>query len=339
MKRPLISNFELGSRNLEAGGLFENFFISAIATILFTRSYLAVTGYPEIGGSTIHVAHLVPGSLLMFAALFLLMGFLSRQSRYLAAFIGGVGFGFVMDEMGKFITQDNDYFFRPAIAVIYLVFVLLLLLTRAVERRVMTPREYTLNALEITKEVVLSDLDEAEKRRALSYLAKAAPGDQVAAGLAHILSQAAPRPGESRGLLDRLKDYASQAYQRVVRLPYFPTMVTAAFVAGVLISLGLTVRDIARPGEATFTEQVRMVSVTVSIAFVIRGLYILARRGRADGYRALRIPVLISILVTQVFLFAEEQFAALAGLSISLLVLLTLNYSIEQERRTRFAKR
>lgn len=335
MIKRIFSGFDIASRNIEAGNLFENFFISAIATVLFTRFYLAVTGYPTIGGSVLHISHLIPGSLLMFAALFLLLGFLSRQSRYLAAFIGGIGFGLVIDETGKFITRDNDYFYQPAIAVIYLVFVLLLLLTRAVERRVMTEREYTLNALEITKEVILRDLDEAEKRRAIGYLEKAAPDDAVAKGLATILAGTTPRPGETRGILTKAKGAASDVYQRIVKLPYFPTLVTAAFVTGVVLTLGLTIRDIARPAEATFTEQVRLVSVTVSILFVFRGLFILVRKGRAAGYRALKIPVLISILVTHVFLFAEEQLAALAGLSVSLLVLLTLNYSIEQERRSR----
>ena len=45
--------------------------------------------------------------------------------------MGGLGFGLFIDKLAKFITSDNNYFFRPAIALIYAIFVLLLLWWRS----------------------------------------------------------------------------------------------------------------------------------------------------------------------------------------------------------------
>jgi hypothetical protein len=48
----------------------EAFTIIAIATILITRLYLRLTGYPQVGGGDLHIAHaLYGGALMMFALL------------------------------------------------------------------------------------------------------------------------------------------------------------------------------------------------------------------------------------------------------------------------------
>jgi hypothetical protein len=71
-----------------------------------------------------------------------LLTLLGRWPRRPAAIVGGVGFGFFIDELGKFITSDNNYFFEPAAALIYLIFIGLFLLVRALQRdRVLSPME------------------------------------------------------------------------------------------------------------------------------------------------------------------------------------------------------
>src|SRR5262249_56488752 len=75
------------------------------------------------------------GGLMMAAAILLLVSYLDRGSVEFAAILGGVGFGTFIDEVGKFVTRDNDYFFQPSIAVIYVAFILVFLAARAIHRR------------------------------------------------------------------------------------------------------------------------------------------------------------------------------------------------------------
>ena len=68
-------------------------FVCGVATVIFTRGFLAATGYPQVGGSSLHIAHVLWGGLLMLAALLSLLAFLSPATRPVAAVVGGVGLG------------------------------------------------------------------------------------------------------------------------------------------------------------------------------------------------------------------------------------------------------
>src|SRR4051812_6219463 len=114
-------------RNLEAGKLLELFLVIAIASLLIIRFFLHLTGYPQLGGGRIHIAHMLWGGFLMLFALVLLFGFLGKTTRQAAAIFGGVGFGLFIDELGKFISRDNNYFYQPAVAIIYVIFIALFL--------------------------------------------------------------------------------------------------------------------------------------------------------------------------------------------------------------------
>ncbi len=146
MEKPVTRPFFI--RNLNAGQLLETFLVSAVAAFLGVRFFLGVTGYPRLGGGGLHIAHMLWGGTLMVAAVLLLLSYLGQRIRRAAAVIGGLGFGLFIDELGKFITSDNNYFYRPAIALIYGVFVLLFLWWRALERhRVWDEQTYLANAL------------------------------------------------------------------------------------------------------------------------------------------------------------------------------------------------
>src|SRR5262249_26166566 len=119
--------------------LYETFLVSAVVSLLAVRAGLALSGFPQLGGGGLHIAHMLWGGLLMLLSLLLLFGFVGRAVQFTAAMVSGIGFGTFIDEIGKFVTSDNDYFFRPAVALIYAVFVLLSLLARALEPRRVSP--------------------------------------------------------------------------------------------------------------------------------------------------------------------------------------------------------
>ena len=94
------------------------------------RFILAVTEYPSLGGAHLHIAHMLWGGLGMMAAIVMLLVSVSRLSAEIAAVMGGAGFGVFIDELGKVISRDNNYFYRPTVALIYVIFVVLVLVFR-----------------------------------------------------------------------------------------------------------------------------------------------------------------------------------------------------------------
>src|SRR5918997_584022 len=145
------------------------------------------------------------GGLLMLAALLILLAYLGRSSRRVAAFVGGIGFGTFIDEVGKFVTHDNDYFFRPAVALIYVTFVLTYLALRSVRRREATQPELLVNALQEIEQAALRDLQPEERDRALRYLARADARDPLVAGLHDLLQRAELRPAPPASRLTRAR--------------------------------------------------------------------------------------------------------------------------------------
>ena len=100
-------------RNADLGMLHRVLLRRRVATIVCIRTQLWLTHYPQLGGHGLHIAHLLWGGLLMVISLGILLSLLGRRARQPAAIVGGVGFGFFIDELGKFITSDNNYFFKP----------------------------------------------------------------------------------------------------------------------------------------------------------------------------------------------------------------------------------
>ena len=135
------------TRSLSIGGLHEIFLVSSIGMILIIRLQLWATNYPKLSSGRLHFAHLLWGGLLMLVAIGILLSFVDRRLRVPAAVLAGAGFGFFIDEVGKFVTSNHDYFFKPTGAIIYLTFIVVYFVLRFTrQRRGFSSAEYVSDA-------------------------------------------------------------------------------------------------------------------------------------------------------------------------------------------------
>jgi len=342
-------------RDFEAGRNLDLFLVAAVSAILVLRFYLKLTGYPQVGGGTLHVAHVLWGGLLMLGAAVILLSYLDRSARSLAALVGGMGFGMFLDEIGKFLTRDNDYFFRPAVAVMYAVVMGVYLVARSLHReRIATREEYLVNALREIEEVALSDLSREERDRALHYIRRSGARGPLARGLRDILERARLVP-ERTDVLEQLRERLSGGYRRIASLSAFPTLVVGVFVVQLVVKLAY-VAWLLVSGEAPalfrwlrvlapapvpehgfgFMDGAILVSSVVAAGFVAAGVFFI-RRSRLRAFRMFQRSILVSIFFGQVFVFYLEQWGALVGLVFNILLFVGLRFMIERELSEAYA--
>jgi hypothetical protein len=225
-------------RSIYGETLVEDSLISAVASILAIRLFLTLTGYPQLGGAALHIAHMLWGGLFMFIAVFLLLGFLSRPVREFAAIIGGIGFGIFIDELGKFITRDNDYFFKPTVVLIYVIFVLIFLSIRLILRlRIISPEEAIANVIEIVQEASLTGLTPRDRELALRLLEVGGSDDRVTESLRSLIDRLNTAPREEMRFLMRLREIVANTYRKIVDDEWFVVAVTGFFTVSLVINL------------------------------------------------------------------------------------------------------
>src|SRR3954465_6370781 len=109
----------------EAAAHLTMLLVAFVVTVTVTRVFLADTGYPRIGGGTFHLAHALWGGLLLVGAVVVQLLWANRWALRLGALCAGIGVGLFIDEVGKFITTRNDYFYPLAAPIVYLAMVTL----------------------------------------------------------------------------------------------------------------------------------------------------------------------------------------------------------------------
>ncbi|HER43464.1 MAG TPA: hypothetical protein ENO08_03295 [Candidatus Eisenbacteria bacterium] len=284
-------------RDAEAWDNVELFLVSAVISILSIRFYLELTGYPKVGGGGLHIAHVLWGGLLMLVAVMLLLIWWNPSMRRFGAFLAGLGFGTFIDEIGKFITHDNDYFFEPAAMIMYTIFILLFLSARVL--------------------IGNRPMSEGEERANRS--------------VRELIPAPASTLGSKVGFYFTAKDRVVGIYRKIVLNRWFKIVLTAGFIVIGVSGLATVAGTIARrPDLDPGVSFAQMAASTASLACIWAGIWFLGR-SRLRAYIWFKRSVLINMYITQIFVFYYHQFAALGGLAQYLLLYFALHFVIARE--------
>ena len=120
----IISRISKPVRRKGAESYLQLSLLSFAASVSLTRFILFITGYPQLGNKTFHIAHVLYGGVLLYVGILVPLIYANRWAYTWSSVLSGVGVGLFIDEVGKFITQNNDYFFPAAAPIIYAFFLI-----------------------------------------------------------------------------------------------------------------------------------------------------------------------------------------------------------------------
>lgn len=342
MKKPRHTPRRAITRNATGPGAAEAFVLIAIATILLTRLYLQLTGYPQVGGGDLHIAHALWGGALMMLALLLGWLTLGAGTRIVAVVMGGIGFGLFLDEVGKFVTKDNDYFYGPAAEIMYVLVVLILVGARMFrDFRPLSGRECLASAAAIAADGVARGLADHRRTIGLVLVERAQQDGADPADVGHVRSllHSADPAGDR---MHRLQQWAPRLIPGFFRSPRWIAVVGWLLVAGAVGGLFFGLLGIALGGWVYEDDDVSLYLDGTSVASVILvvsaaltsalALPAMVARRRTDKVwplRWLRNAALLFTFLNALVDFATEGFAALINLSIGLFTLAVVSYHLD----------
>lgn len=314
--------------------------ISFAVSVLGTRLFLVLTGYPQIGNDTLHIAHALWGGLLLFIASLLPLLFDNRHVYTWSAVLSGVGTGLFIDEVGKFITQDNDYFFPAAAPIIYAVFLITVLILMYVrDARSRDPHMELLRALEELKNALTHTLRRGEGHKLEMRLQRIiADTDQddvrtlTQALLVFLRGETVQQRPAPSGLLSRIQQWLNQVLTRWmterrlrIGLMIMFGVLGALAASDLTLVVGVTLDSVdgARSAATELVNRFARIDITS-----IQGFILLLTRVALDG------TIGVVLLLAAVLLFRRRVPPALTlayyGLLLSLTVVNLLIFYFDQ---------
>ena len=344
MRRPII-----GARRDRAERYLLLMIVAFAVTVVGTRWFLQLTGFPKVGGGGLHVAHMLWGGLLLVVAVLVVMLFTGRRAFTLSALSAGIGVGLFIDEVGKFITEDNDYFFAPAAPIIYGgVLLLVLLWVGARARHTESARNVTAAAVDAVRDAADGRLTRGDRDRVLARLAAlSAGGSPDAAALRGELAALLSSPpveaalvepggverGDARALLERVLPDGVERW--LIRIGLVLSILGALVSGLVLLALATGVGPLeitATPGPIEVPTEPVWYVLLFGVALIAGAMSAVALALTFTGHerRAMAVALaatLVDLVAGGLTDFNVAQFGAVVSILVTLaLVLLILDY-------------
>lgn len=310
--------------------------LSFAASVALTRLFLELADYPQLGGDELHIAHVLWGGLLLFAAALLPLIFANRWVYVTGSLLAGVGVGLFIDEVGKFITQTNDYFHPAAAPIVYALFLLTVLVYLQVRRPpARDARDELYRALDGLQEVLDRDLERSE-RLALEIRLQRIAEQEEHPDLAHLAkelldflsSDALHLAQEVPSLLERLLEHLRTFEGRWVTERRLKAVLVGGLAAlGILAVIDLCRLLLAASDPANLQ---RMIAELVAMGRVASssGMFWFAARVALEGSVGLLLVVAAGLLIAN--RDARGVAAAYVGLLLSLAAVNLLIFYFEQ---------
>lgn len=327
--------------------------LSFALSITLTRLFLNLTGFPQLGGGGLHIAHILWGGLLLFAASLLPLIYANRWILDVSAFLSGIGVGLFIDEVGKFITAQNDYFFPAAAPIIYAFFLLTLLIYSLLRRgKKSDQRRNIYLALERLSDVVDHDLSEREKKAIIALL-KDQPGGELNPELtslsnslarylrSHQIHLVAEKPGWWEKMGENWLSFENQKFNRAKHRSY---LMAGLFLWGCLaithslLSWQLSLQQVLLPGllaelvnnllplssSGFGLAELRVVLEAAAGAMLLLSFFLFLFRQEKRAAQLAVTALLFSISVVYLFVFYFEQFSSIFYAFLQFILLLVL---------------
>lgn len=313
--------------------------VSFTLSVSLTRLFLEITGYPQIGRGELHIAHVLWGGLILFGGSLLPLLFANKRALDLSALLSGIGVGLFIDEVGKFLTRTNDYFYPAAAPIVYIFFLLTLFIFILLRReRDPTARQRLYYILEKFEEVLEGDLSKEDYEdiiadlQIVQELTPASDAGRVAGNLLTVLKSeeenlVAPRPDFLEKIWHAWLDFERRNFSASSVRSW--TLVLWA-ISGLLAVLHSTLAYLYTAGMISFRGVIgelvatslagfERLSVPAYIRFFGEGIFgfLLAVSALVGTFRKGRLALnlamlaqLANILFVNIFVFYYDQFSA-----------------------------
>jgi hypothetical protein len=325
--------------------------LSFAASVTITRLFLSMTGYPQIGGGELHIAHVLWGGLLLYVAALLPLMFASRKIYTASAILAGTGVGLFIDEVGKFITQKNDYFYPIAASIIYILFLLTILVFLNIRR---TARSRSRDALTRVFEDIWESLNRpltfkeyTRLKSRLEIAASSAPSQRYA-DLANALSKFLEQDAASLPAPQDEAQKTSGPASRIMSSVFSDACLRVYLILGLLAIGLLTLKNPAsvglspwlppdlssllsvsigrhvEPAAAPLLSSVRLGVEVIVGSLLLASAGLLTAKQNRIGTAVGNVGLFLSLTTMNVLLFYFEQFSTILTTTIQILLILGL---------------